>query len=248
MRLFCREEPGQFVTDFIGHLRNLLLLRISPEGTEKLVEMSTEKKEELKRRQKIPTGNSHEVYSVFSELSNQIKFATAKRVLIEIALIKLMQPSMENNLIHYIIGWQTWKNRWKRRESYSGRVREKSRKKSPEKVAPKAPQAVSEEVKKLANEWGRVEQHLVGSLRAAVRTAKLSAKGEMFCLWFFLMRLCVYCFQRGKFVLPEGIDSKRNGQSRRGRNSVFRERKEFNEYFIDITEKINMPVIEEQEE
>ena len=35
---------------------------------------------------------------VFSELSNQIRYASQKRVLVEIALIKLCQPVMETNL------------------------------------------------------------------------------------------------------------------------------------------------------
>ena len=35
---------------------------------------------------------------IFSELSNQIRYASQKRVLVEIALIKLCQPVMETNL------------------------------------------------------------------------------------------------------------------------------------------------------
>ena len=35
---------------------------------------------------------------VFSQLSNEIRYASQKRVLVEIALIKLCQPVMETNL------------------------------------------------------------------------------------------------------------------------------------------------------
>jgi len=35
---------------------------------------------------------------IFSELSNQIRYASQKRVLVEIALIKLCRPSMETNM------------------------------------------------------------------------------------------------------------------------------------------------------
>ena len=35
---------------------------------------------------------------IFSDLSNQIRYATQKRVLVEIALIKLCRPAMETNL------------------------------------------------------------------------------------------------------------------------------------------------------
>ena len=35
---------------------------------------------------------------IFSELANQIRYASQKRVLIELALIKLTKPQMEPNL------------------------------------------------------------------------------------------------------------------------------------------------------
>mgnify|MGYP000470666594 FL=1 len=35
---------------------------------------------------------------IFSELSNQLRYASQKRVMVEVALIKLTRPSMEPNL------------------------------------------------------------------------------------------------------------------------------------------------------
>ena len=35
---------------------------------------------------------------IFSELSSQIRYATQKRILVEIALIKLCRPAMETNM------------------------------------------------------------------------------------------------------------------------------------------------------
>lgn len=91
-------ELGQFTIDFIWYLRNLLLLRTTEGATELITEISTENLVLLQQE----AGNMDEqslmrYIRVFSELSNQIRYASRKRVLLEIALIKLCKPQMEHN-------------------------------------------------------------------------------------------------------------------------------------------------------
>lgn len=91
-------ELGQFVTDFIWYLRNLLLIQ-SAEDAEGLVDMSEENIRQLKAdAQKADAAVLMRYIRVFSELSNQLRYASQKRVLVEVALIKLTRPSMEQNL------------------------------------------------------------------------------------------------------------------------------------------------------
>ena len=91
-------ELGQFVTDFIWYLRNLLLVQ-SADDAEGLLDMSEENLKQLKEDSTKTDGNTLMRYiRIFSELSNQIRYASQKRVLVEIALIKLCQPVMETNL------------------------------------------------------------------------------------------------------------------------------------------------------
>ena len=91
-------ELGQFVTDFIWYLRNLLLIQ-SADDAEGLVDMSEENLRQLKEDSKRADGNTLMRYiRVFSELSNQLRYASQKRVLIEVALIKLTRPSMETDM------------------------------------------------------------------------------------------------------------------------------------------------------
>lgn len=90
-------ELGQFVIDFTWYLRNLLLLKSSDEMSEAL-DMSSENMEKLKEE----AGQMEEetiirYIRIFSELSNQIKYSTQKRILLEIALIKLCRPQMEQD-------------------------------------------------------------------------------------------------------------------------------------------------------
>lgn len=92
------KEMGQFVTDFIWYLRNLLLIG-SSEHPEDAVDVSAENLEKMKEESTMMDAETLMRYiRIFSELSNQIKYALQKRVLVEIALIKLCQPVMETNL------------------------------------------------------------------------------------------------------------------------------------------------------
>lgn len=92
------KEMGQFVTDFIWYLRNLLLIG-SSEHPEDAVDVSAENLEKMKEESTMMDAETLMRYiRIFSELSNQIKYASQKRVLVEIALIKLCQPAMETNL------------------------------------------------------------------------------------------------------------------------------------------------------
>ena len=91
-------ELGQFVTDFIWYLRNLLLISTS-EHPEEAVDASAENLERMKEESSMVDAETLMRYiRIFSELSNQIKYASQKRVLVEIALIKLCQPVTEMNL------------------------------------------------------------------------------------------------------------------------------------------------------
>ena len=91
-------EIGQFVLDFTWYLRNLLLIKGSDQ-VEDLLDVSTEHLQQLKEQAtKISQEDLIRFIRIFSELSNQIKFATQKRILLEVAVIKLCKPEMETDL------------------------------------------------------------------------------------------------------------------------------------------------------
>lgn len=91
-------ELGQFVVDFIWYLRNLLILKTTDDA-EAMLEMSEDNLRLLREEAKMVDGETlMRFIRIFSELSNQLRYASQKRVLIEIALIKLTKPQMEPNL------------------------------------------------------------------------------------------------------------------------------------------------------
>lgn len=91
-------ELGQFVNDFIWYLRNLLILKTAA-GAEDMLEMSEEHLGRLREEaERIDAETLMRYIRIFSELSNQLRYASQKRVLIEMALIRMTKPQMEPNL------------------------------------------------------------------------------------------------------------------------------------------------------
>lgn len=90
-------EMGQMVNDFTWYLRNLLLMQ-SSDDMEEVLDMSKENIAALKEEAQLVKPEVLMRYiRIFSELGNQVKYATQKRILIEIAIIKLCKPQMEKD-------------------------------------------------------------------------------------------------------------------------------------------------------
>ena len=91
-------ELSQFVTDFTWYMRNLLLLKSSDDMSDQL-DISTENIESMKMTaDKVTMEQLMRYIRIFSELSNEIRYASQKRVTLEIAVIKLTTPQMEQNM------------------------------------------------------------------------------------------------------------------------------------------------------
>ena len=91
------KELSNFVSEFTWYLRNLLLMK-SSEDLEDVIDVSTENLQVLKdQAQKVSFNDLIRYIRVFSELSATIKDARQKRVLLEVALIKLCKPQMEKD-------------------------------------------------------------------------------------------------------------------------------------------------------
>ncbi len=88
-------ELTQFVTDFTWYLRNLMLVQAS-DNLEDVIDMSADNLRRLKEEsEQVDMEQNVRYIRIFSELSNQIRYAAQKRILVEIALIKLCKPQME---------------------------------------------------------------------------------------------------------------------------------------------------------
>lgn len=182
-------DLAQFVVDFTWYLRNLLLLKTS-DHAEEIIDMSGERMAALTEEAGLIEVDTIMRYiRILSELSNQIKYSVQKRVLIEIALIKIMQPSME-------VDYESLKNRVSNIEkklengilvssaNQAGAISQNgvsgaqaagmsgTSENQPQKK--KLTMAVPEEIKKVADNWYSITKGISGHLGVGIRKNRLS--------------------------------------------------------------------------
>lgn len=93
-------DLSQFVSDFIWYLRNLLLVKTTDDESklEDIIDVSTDSLKQLSEEAKLTDMETLMRYiRVLSDLANDLRYATQKRIKVEIALIKLARPAMEQN-------------------------------------------------------------------------------------------------------------------------------------------------------
>lgn len=90
-------ELNQFVTDFTWYMRNLLLLQTADTMSSQ-IDIAADSLESMKViADKVNFESLTRYIRVFSELSSEIRYSTQKRVVLELAIIKLTTPQMEVN-------------------------------------------------------------------------------------------------------------------------------------------------------
>lgn len=176
-------ELTQFVSDFTWYLRNLLLVK-SSDHMEDVIDVSTDNLTRLKEEAEMIENDALMRYiRIFSELSGRIRYASGKRILIEMALIKLCTPSMETDT-----------------ESLLGRIRDLEEKlekgivpavqESPSgtlqrplgengiKERPQLPKAIPEDVKTAVERWNGIVNRMEQPMKQYLKTARLSLGGD----------------------------------------------------------------------
>ena len=173
-------ELSQLAADFTWYLRNLLLVK-SSDNMEDVLDVSSENLALLKEEaQMIDSDTLIRYIRIFSDLTNQLKYATQKRVLLEVTLIKLYRPAMDQNkdaLLDRIraIEKQLEEGAWE------APVRERIVSASDAKEAgepkpkPELPQALNEDVKAVAKDFRMIINEASPMLRTYLKKARLSA-------------------------------------------------------------------------
>ena len=92
------KDLSQFVADFVWYLRGVLLAQTG-DVPEELLDMGEEDRKRLMEDAVLLREETVMRYiRVLSETMNQMRYSTARRVLLEITLIRLTRPAMETNL------------------------------------------------------------------------------------------------------------------------------------------------------
>lgn len=178
-------ELGQFVIDFTWYLRNLLLIS-SSDKMEDVLDVSSENLARLKEEAgMIEQERLMRYIRVFSELSGQIKYAVQKRIFIEIALIKLCKPAMENNLESVIDRIARLEEKIEsgnfvsKAATSSGEQKMESNQWEEEKESNvPLPKAIPEEVKQVVENWHTIIRGTSMAVQTLLKNAKLSIAGD----------------------------------------------------------------------
>lgn len=176
-------ELTQFVTDFTWYLRNLMLVQ-SSDNLEDVIDMSTENLARLQEEaQMLDADRIVRYIRIFSELSGQIRYAGQKRILVEIALIKLCRPDMETSTDSLIDRIRQVEDKVEHGVFVSGGYPEGGgpAQQSAGQTAverPKLPKAIPEDIKTIVAKWPSIISNADNPMKMYLKSARLSLGGE----------------------------------------------------------------------
>lgn len=199
-------DLSQLVNDFVWYMRNLLIAKTTDEPGD-MLDMSEENLAVLKEEATgVDTETLMRYIRIFSELSGQLRYASQKRILVEIAFIKLTTPSMEQNLDSILQRitlleqkMQEMPDNLQKLASLAPAAGQAASSKtavvetSPEPKTVSLPPAQYEDLMLMRKEWGRIASlsQLVGSIRLSLPKTSVEPAGEG-CL-------CIVCTDENTF-------------------------------------------------
>lgn len=89
------KDLSQFIIEFIGFIRNVLMLKVNPSFD---VDLSLEKKENLVQfGRELNEDYLINYINILQEASNKLAYVKTKRVIIDVAIIKMCKPEMQQD-------------------------------------------------------------------------------------------------------------------------------------------------------
>lgn len=249
-------ELVQFVTDFTWYLRNLMLVQTA-DNLEDVIDMSTDNLANLKEEASMLSMDQIIRYiHIFSELSGQIRYAAQKRILVEIALIKLCKPEMETD-----------------QEAVLDRIRQVEEKVengivvTPQMPAgtpgvqvgpqggvarpkPELPKAIPEDVQEIVRKWPAIVGNAENPMKMYLKNARLSLGGDNKLMVVLEDGLASDYFkgeahEQNKQQL-EALLSDFSGKEIEVTIQTVESNRQFEDNYVDLGKVINMEIDEEE--
>ena len=244
-------ELTQLATDFTWYLRNLLLVKTS-DNIEDVLDVSTENMQQLQEEAGMVEADMLLRYiRIFSELSGQLKYAAQKRVLLEVALIKLCTPAMETSSDSILDRIRVLEEKLEQGVISGGQervvyVKEDGQATAEPTPRPELPNAVPEDVQQVVKNFRPIADEASGMLRTYLKKARLSLAGDnrlMIVMPDALGADFVGREERRKEL--ESLIENRIGKKVEVEVRHVEEGRRFEDTFVDIEKKINMEIIVE---
>lgn len=173
-------ELTQFVSDFSWYLRNLLLVKTS-DNMEDVIDVSSENLNRLKEEAEETDAETIIRYiRIFSELSAKMKYAAQKRILLEVALIKLCKPEMETCQDALLDRIRAVEEKMENGIVTTAAQISQGTVASPIPMQPKPeiPKAIPEDVKQVVQKWSGIVGNAQMPLKSYLKNARLSLGGD----------------------------------------------------------------------
>ena len=244
-------ELSQLAADFTWYLRNLLLVQTS-DNMEDVLDVSAENLAQLKEEsQMIEAEVLLRYIRIFSELTNQLRYATQKRVLLEVTLIKLCKPQMENTRDSLLDRIRALEKQVEE-GAVSASVQEKIVYVNGDAPAPKPkpqlPRALTEDVKQVAANFRAIANETSGMLRTYLKQARLSVgnQDQLLIVLSDGIGASVVGTEEHKQEIQELIE-KKIGKTVTVEVRQVEEGRHFEDSFVDIEKMIHMDITIEDE-
>lgn len=248
-------ELTQFVTDFTWYLRNLMLVQAS-DNLEDVIDMSTDNLKRLKEEAILADMEQIVRYiRIFSELTGQIRYAAQKRILVEIALIKLCRPEMETNDEAVLDRLRQVEEKLENGVVYAASpgegVNAAGAASVGNKPKPELPKAIPEDVKAIVERWPSIVGSADNPMRTYMKAAKLSLGGDNKLMVVLEDGVASDYFTQhpqNKQQL-EALLSDFSGKEIEVTIQTVRGQQEFEQSYVDLSKLVQMEIeVEEEEE
>lgn len=173
-------ELTQFVTDITWYLRNLLLVKTSDSDIEDVIDVSSDNLVRLREEaQAMEAEEIMRYIRIFSELSGQIKYATQKRILIEMTLIKLCRPAMETSNDAVVARVKDLEEKIEKGVVQAAPIAIQSTQMvTTAAPKPELPKAIPEDIKQIVGNWQGIVAGTDQPLKTHLKNARLSLGGD----------------------------------------------------------------------
>ena len=251
-------ELTQFVTDFTWYLRNLLLVK-SSDDIEDVIDVSSDNLVRLREEADMIEVDAIMRYiRIFSELSGQIRYAAQKRILIEIALIKLCRPDMEKDYESVVERVRAVEEKIENGVAvmpagavYSGQNTGGDTGQTPAaKEQPPLPKAIPEDVQAAVDKWPMIVGQASMPMKQYIKDAGLSLGGDNKLMIVVEDGLASDYFlrQEGHKEILEQMISGAIGKEIDVTIQSVPDREVFVQSYVDLSQVIHMDIDIEEEE
>ena len=241
-------ELTQFVSDFSWYLRNLLLVKTS-DNMEDVIDVSSENLLRLKEEAgKTDMETIIRYIRVFSELASKMKYATQKRILLEVALIKLCKPQMDQEKDAVLDRVRALEEKIEKglvmaTPPISANI---SVHNNQNQSKPEVPKAIPEDVKLVVQKWAGIIGNAEMPLKLHLKSAKLSLGGDNKLLMVVEDGIhSDYLKQDGCKEQIERLIEDYIGKSVEVTIQVLDSGRQFENSYVDLSKVINIEIEEE---